>query len=62
MTPDDEMLDLGFAFADLGDSWGWKARFWVEDSPHGWPTKEEALQALKDHLRRDGRLDGDQAA
>lgn len=61
MNPDDEILDLGFAFVDLGDEWGWKARFWVEDSPHGWPTKEEALQALKDYLGRDGRLD-EQAA
>lgn len=55
MTIDEMMLDLGFEFTDLGDEWGWKARFWVEDSPYGWPTKEEAFKALQEHLAADGR-------
>lgn len=45
-----EIRDLGFEFADLGDEWGFRARFWVEDSPSGWPTKAEALAALKTYL------------
>ncbi|MCY1367027.1 hypothetical protein D9M69_539420 [compost metagenome] len=44
---DDLALKHGFQFVDLGDEWGWRARWWVEGSPHGFPTKAEAWESIK---------------
>lgn len=36
----------GFEFVDLGDEWGWRAKFEAIESPHGFATKQEAWESI----------------
>jgi hypothetical protein len=41
-------FDAGFEFVDLGDEWGWRAKFEVVESLHGFPNKQEAWENLRE--------------
>lgn len=42
-------FDNGFEYVDLGDEWGWRNKHEVVDSLHGFPTKREAWDSIKEH-------------